>query len=326
MRILGLINGLLFTSAVNAQFAPPVGEEGTTAISKDSSAIVSWASEVVDFERGPEDITNPDGPLASFGEPTEALNMAEGTSTDVVSLGDGGSIVLSFPFSIRNGEGNDFAVFENSFSDDYLELAHVEVSSDGERFVRIPSVSNTPTDEQTGSFGNTDATLIHNLAGKYRQGYGTPFDLEDTADSSGIDIMDIRFVKIIDVVGSIDPESGTVDSEGNLINDPFKTDFESGGFDLDGVGVIHDNNPAAGLMENQKELVLYPNPSHGAFRVRSDVPVKEVNVYNGFGQLIFTVQDKELIDLSALGLAKGVYTVIVKDTDDNEFRSRLVYN
>jgi hypothetical protein len=46
-------------------------------------------------------------------------------------------------------------------------------------------------------------------------------------------------VRIIDVVGSIDPAFGTRDSLGNLINEPFPTPFSSSGFDLDAVGVIH---------------------------------------------------------------------------------------
>ena len=29
------------------------------------------------------------------------------------------------------------------------------------------------------------------------------------------------------------------DSQGNIINDPFPTPFETGGFDLDAIGVIH---------------------------------------------------------------------------------------
>jgi hypothetical protein len=47
-------------------------------------------------------------------------------------------------------------------------------------------------------------------------------------------------VRITDVVGSIDPRYWTRDSLGNLINDPFTTPFASGGFDLNGVGVINE--------------------------------------------------------------------------------------
>jgi hypothetical protein len=46
-------------------------------------------------------------------------------------------------------------------------------------------------------------------------------------------------VRVTDVVGSINPLFGTRDSLGNLINDPFPTATPSGGFDLNGVGVLH---------------------------------------------------------------------------------------
>jgi hypothetical protein len=44
-------------------------------------------------------------------------------------------------------------------------------------------------------------------------------------------------VRIVDVVGSL--TLGSVDSLGNVVNDPYPTAFASGGFDLDAVGVLH---------------------------------------------------------------------------------------
>ncbi|MFN6048554.1 MAG: T9SS C-terminal target domain-containing protein, partial [Bacteroidota bacterium] len=56
---------------------------------------------------------------------------AEGpaASNGVVSLGDGGIATLTFDPPITNGDGFDFAVFENTFLDTFLELAFVEVST-----------------------------------------------------------------------------------------------------------------------------------------------------------------------------------------------------
>ena len=82
--------------------------------------------------------------------------------------------------------------------------------------------------------------MINNLAGKYRAGYGTPFDLAELADSTGIDIDSIVFVRIVDVVGSIDPEFGSYDAYGHLVNDPFPTTSYSSGFDLSGVAVLYE--------------------------------------------------------------------------------------
>lgn len=249
-----------------SQYAPAANQVGTTAIHKDSSAIISWATQVVSFTRGFEDVAT-GTTLASYGDSTAALGAAEGTSTEVVSLGDAGEIVLGFLYPIKNGFGPDFAIFENSFNHDYLEFAHVEVSTDGIRFVRIPSYSATQIATQTGGFGSTLAEWVHNLAGKYTQGYGTPFNLDDVADSAGINLDSINFVKIIDVVGSLNSAYGSYDSQGTIINDPYPSAFASGGFDLDAVAVIHENNIFANTVENELKYAVYPNPTNSVIYV-----------------------------------------------------------
>jgi hypothetical protein len=143
---------IAFTLNVShAQFPPPAGQPGTTAIHKDSSAIRAWATGI-EVTRGYINISDPTqthegSNYASFGVPENALGPATGNSVDVVSLGDGGVATLTFARPIKNGSGPDFCVFENAFSDTYLELAFVEVSSDGVRFVRFPAISLTQTDE-----------------------------------------------------------------------------------------------------------------------------------------------------------------------------------
>lgn len=66
-------------------------------------------------------------------------------SLDVVSLGQGGSIVLGFePRAIADGPGADFIVFENAFfvggnsSMPFAELAEVSVSEDGMTWKAFP--------------------------------------------------------------------------------------------------------------------------------------------------------------------------------------------
>lgn len=271
-----------------AQFAPPAGQAGTTAVDKDSAAIVSWANTVVDFNRGASDIANGWATLTSFGNENEALGYAQGNSVDVVSLGDSGSITLGFPFPIMNGPGNDFAVFENSFSDSYLEFAFVEVSSDGVNFIRFPATSLTPAASQTGTYANSNTELVHNLAGKYEQGYGTPFDLEDLVDSSGINLDSVRFVRILDVIGTIDPTYASHDALGNIVNDPYPSDFASGGFDLDAVGVMNENNIYANLdAEERIDFSVYPNPTKGLFWIKTELEEFEISVYDALGKLVY---------------------------------------
>jgi hypothetical protein len=235
----GLLAALMHVSPVSAgPYPPAAGQPGSTAIGMDDPSLVGWATGI-DVVRGPMDISNPAAGNASFGVPELALGAASGEAIDVVSLGDGGVASLTFVKPIVNGPGFDFAVFENGFGDNFLELAFVEVSSDGIHFFRFDSVSLTQTGTQVGGFDLLDPSDLDNLAGKYRQGYGTPFDLEELAGTPGLDVHHIVVVRIIDVVGSIDGNYATYDSLGNKINDPWPTAFDSSGFDLEAVGVLN---------------------------------------------------------------------------------------
>ena len=308
-------------------YAPPAGEPGTTAIHKDSSVFVSWAKEI-DVYRGYLDISNKAYEIngnnrASFGEPEYALGPATGDVGNSVSLGDSGYAVVTFDMPIINGPGWDFAIFENGFSDDFLEFAHVEVSSDGENFVRFPSHSEVQTVTQTNGFGLTDTRYIDNLAGKYRVGFGTPFDLEDLIDSSGIDLNNITHVKIIDVVGSIGPE-GTEDAFGNKINDPFPTPFESGGFDLEAVGVINQLVSTNELEENLA-VSVYPNPFNEHITVKANTIIKSCTFYDVSGRLMEIHQvnkNQETIFLNHFN--EGVYFMQLELKNGGVLRRKVV--
>ena len=324
MRRRGIYWLLLLPFSVSGQYSPPTGEAGSIAVHKDSSVIVGWANRVQSFDPGPQNINDSGSPLANFGIPSFATGHAEGTSVDVVSLGDGGSIVLGFNYPIMNGSGPDFAVFENGFDDVFLEFAHVEVSTDGETFVRIPSVCLVQDTLQTSGFGSSNTELVHNLAGKFRQGYGTPFDLEDIVDSAGINLDSINYVKLIDVVGSIQGVYSSYDAEGHVINDPFPTAFESGGFDLDAVGVIHANGTfVAGLNgKAQPEIKIFPNPTTDYLTIESKVPFV-ASLFTLSGELLFTT-DESTIHLRSSALTSGTY--LLKVTGENEtYYMRIVY-
>lgn len=291
-----------------AQFSPPAGIPGSTAIYKDSSVFVSWATNC-QVNRGLQDISIPTGLYANVGDSSSALGMAG--LNGVVSLGDGGFAVLQFSSPILDDNGADFAVFENSFDGQFLELAFVEVSSDGINFFRFPAVSNTDTTSQTWSFALTDATKINNLAGKYSAEYGTPFDLADIPDNALLNKQAITHVKIIDVVGCIQNQYCTRDINGHKINDPWPTDFGSGGFDLDAVGVIHQK--AVGIEELQLSNVsVFPNPASDVLFVNLPITDYEILITNCIGEIVLKSEKKS--DLSYFeinNLKSGVYFLTV---------------
>jgi hypothetical protein len=262
-------------------FDEPAGQIGSLAIHKDSSVIVNWANGI-QVSRGYLNISNPSLGVVGFGLEQDAFGQAEGDGTSVVSLGDGGTAVLTFSNAIMNLAGPDFAVFENGFTDDYMEFAHVEVSSDGVNYFRFPSISEIPLTIQTDNFSFVDCRYVYNLAGKYRQGYGVPFDLEELVGIANLDINAITHIKLIDVIGSIDAQFGSTDNSGYLINDPYPTEFDSGGFDLDAVAVI--NEAPANIIESDMNFSVSPNPTTGIIQIISNEQ-GVIRFYNVIGVL-----------------------------------------
>lgn len=319
-----------FTTADYEVFAPPVGQEGTTAIHQDSSLIIAWATGAT-ITRGYQDIADPSLGYADFGDSTFAIGHAGSNSS--VSLGDGGSALLTFEHPIINGDHWDFAVFENSFSDTYLELAFVEVSSDGENFVRFPATSYAPNDVQLDGFGSTDATHINNFAGKYRALYGTPFDLEELAGAPGLDVNNITHVRIVDVVGSINPEYATVDQYGRIVNDPWPTPFPSSGFDLDGVGVIHSEITATVDLSTNIGFTAYPNPAADVIYIELDHRMPEHNsiikLTDFTGRTLRTIRTpngQTLFELSLEGIPSGTYFISVSTVTGTSSRKVIIQN
>jgi hypothetical protein len=223
--------------------AGPYNEPG---IQSTDPNIVDWASGWTNEVRGPMDIANPGAGNASFGLPDNVLGPVECDVYDVISLGDGGELTLTFDPPIYDGTGDDLVVFENGFiSGDgiFAELGFVEVSTDGVVFARFPSVSLIST--PVTPFGTIDPTDVFYLTGKHPGGNQTPCegtgsDLSnlagDPAVTSGyVDLSEISYVKVVDVIG----DGSTQDSVGSPIYDPYPTSFNSSGCDLQAVGVIN---------------------------------------------------------------------------------------
>ena len=290
-------------------FCGAVGTDGCEAVKFDDERIKGWATSCT-LVLGSSNLSDPEAAVVSYGAAEDAVGPATTSTMDVVSLGDGGMATLTFANPIANGDGYDFAVFENPFNDYFLELAFVEVSSDGEHFVRFPATSLTQTHTQITE--RVDPTFIDNLAGKYRVGYGTPFDLDELRDSANIDINHITHVRVIDVVGSIDPQYGTYDAFGHIINDPFPTITHSAGFDLDGVAVL---NEMLGIHNAEATaLRMYPNPANGNVRLTFEAQAtrSEVVVYDMAGRKVVAMPVEagvNAISLNTAALADGVYMV-----------------
>lgn len=221
-------------ATIDAARAPhwpgPVGSSTTTALALDDPRIAGWAASVGAVTWG-ERVSE------RWRTLDNALGPASGDVLDVVSLGDGGTLALAFDGVLFDGEGPDFAVFENAFNDTFLELAFVEVSTDGEHWARFDTIYEGPAVDDP--FLDHDPRTLHGFAGKYRGGWGVPYDLAlliDTPEvrAGHVDLDLIRWVRIVDIAGDGREE----DSRGTPIYDAYPT-RDSAGFDLDGVAALH---------------------------------------------------------------------------------------
>ena len=163
------------------------------------------------------------GPGQAFGRsamPEVVLGPPRGSgccagSLDVVSLGNGGEIVLTFANNaIVDGPGPDFVVFENPFvanGSTFAELGTVSVSADGKSWQSFPCSSTEPP---FGSCAGHGPVYLDDVEGAFspEQAGGDAFDLAD------LGVTTARYVRIVD----------RVDLTG-----------WAGVFDLDAVGIVN---------------------------------------------------------------------------------------
>ncbi len=224
---LGWLALLTFGFSCGGQDSDPQGQEPNLENARAAGALRNvterYATELVSFEPGPG---------AGFGErglpdialgPPRALPGAAG-SLDVVSLGEGGTIVLGFSSrTIEDGPGPDFVVFENPFaiqgdpSQTFAELARVSVSEDGETWHTFACEKEAATESTRRSCAGW--RIVH----AYAPEEAIPIDPEltggDPFDLHELGVQRARFVRIEDLTTG--------------------KEAPTAGFDLDAVGIIH---------------------------------------------------------------------------------------
>lgn len=322
---------LLFAAfKLQAQYAPQAGLAGSTAISATGGQITAWATGCM-VKRGYLNIANPALGRASAGDSSLALGPADDYT---VSLGDSGVAILTFEHPIFDGQGPDFAVFENGFRDDtdstlaFLELAFVEVSSDGLNFFRFPSASLTQTITQIGNGDFLDAANLDNLAGKYIAMYGTPFDLAVLRGTEGLDVNNVKYVRIVDVVGAISGNGTTYDHSGRMINDPYPTPFPTCGFDLDAVGVMNQLYESVGNLPGGGAISVYPVPAEDEVYIAfsgANSSAKRALLTSLTGTVVLQtelLQSRNTLQLS--GLPSGMYFLTISDANGNQWTEKVI--
>ena len=177
------------------------------------------------------------GPCSGFGQ-SSMPDIVEGPpvgggccqgSTDVVSLGNGGSIVVSFdPNAIVDGPGPDFIVFENPFeiaanpNNLYAEPGIVSVSDDGVTWTSFPC---------TATFANPP----YGLCAGWHPVYSAPGNGISPVDPSvsGGDVFDLATIGVT--------HARYVKIEDHTVTEPCDATHKAttNGFDLDAIAILN---------------------------------------------------------------------------------------
>jgi hypothetical protein len=145
-------------------------------------------------------------------------NAAGNPSLDVLSLGNGGAIVLEFvDYVLVDGEGADLTVFENPM-EAWKETGFVAVSADGEVWSEFPC---DPIDEALAGCAGTALVFAGPGAADPTDPTVSGGDVYDLAD---LGLAEARFVRITDT--GANTYSGA-----------------TGGFDLDALVVVNGRIP-----------------------------------------------------------------------------------
>ncbi|WP_435375744.1 hypothetical protein [Aquipuribacter sp. MA13-6] len=205
----------------------PAPAPSANSLTLTPDAFGSWATGYEDYEVGA-------GVDATWRTPDNAVGPY---GTDLVVLGDSGSITLTFDQGIENAAGEDFGVFENGFgtaASAFLEFAEVTaIAADGTEY-DFPSLTTRTT--PVGPYETVAQADYRGLAGIALGGFATGFDLTSAGVPAGGSVTAIR---LDDVLG----DGSVLDSAGNPVYDP-TPGVGSAGFDLRAVGVL---NPGTGV-------------------------------------------------------------------------------
>ncbi len=285
-------------------------------IPKNSPSIFQWADSVR-IERGWQNIADTTLGKATSGVAANGIGEANGGT---VSLGDKDRAHFYFNTPINDLPGVDIAVFENGFSVGtgvfFFELAIVEVSQNGVDYFAFPAISNTDTSIQVNEFGELMQSDLRNLAGMHKTLTGTGFDLAEI----GID--SVHYVRITDVVGSIDDQYATRDSRDGIINDPWPTAFPSSGFDLDAVGVVDETITSLEPNSRVNTITVYPNPSLVSGKIYFSERLHHVSIYDVIGIPIYKTET--IISELDIDLPNGSYLLQGLTKDGIAIEQQLV--
>jgi len=246
-------------------------------------------------------------PMDPFNFFTNDVSTAP-ANNNFYSLGNAGTVVLSFPYTLFNGLGADVKVFETSFGDkltrscgNYPEKATVEGSCDGETWF--------------------DLTILEGDAGNGEVAGTNVICRDGILDFNGNDA--VNYIRITDITFL-----NTTNFPGN--GDGFDVDAVLG---LQGCNSLTQDGKFAEVADNGSDVFedalyieTYPNPTSDVLNVSIKRVTKEnvvIRIADITGRIIMTqnVNSKETSIIETLNLSNltsGVYTITVESAGNRE--------
>lgn len=106
-----------------------------------------------------------------------------------------------------------------------------------------------------------------------------------------------------------------------------------GGLSIDStysIQIIDVNESVSSIMEANGSIgfVISPNPTQDNLLIHSKTKMEVVRLYNGLGELIYDekVNESLQVNIPCKNYARGMYTVLIVDANDNQYFRKVVMN
>ncbi len=144
--------------------------------------------------------------------------------------------------------------------------------------------------------------------------------------------------------GSTDNGSFTISGSTLMTAQPFDFETQSmysvriratdaGGLSIDSaysISIIDVNESVSSISEANESvrIELAPNPAQENFSIRSKTKMDVIRIYNGLGEIVYDEKIKEVhqTNISCKNYARGMYTILIIDSNNNQYFRKVVLN
>jgi len=270
---------------------------------------VTWGEKGLNWGRSPEHF-----PANIFKGPTKTATkyFQAQSEEDIVSLGLSGEIIVGAKkFYVVDGEGPDFIIFENAFSNlsgnrVFVEPGIVSVSQDGINFVEFPYDPNTLEGLAGLNWTNGDADHFD-----YTVSGGDAFDLATV----GLDSITHIKIKDTSLIANSLPTSHKYWSPVAMLN----------GFDLDAVVLLNIKPIISTISENENDKNIQISEQNNLIII-SAFQKTNIKIYDILGNELLNKIGAKFLLLDKFKFKNGVYFLVATTNSKTETHKIIIWN